>query len=86
MATELSMDALLPAKMAAKAESVGVKKAHAPLATVFVLAILAGAFVALGGVFATSTTAGYRLACRLSEIDRRHCLLAGPHPCGHWRR
>ncbi len=62
MATELSMDALLPAEMAAKAESVGVKKAHAPLATVFVLAILAGAFVALGGVFATSTTAGYAQA------------------------
>jgi formate transporter FocA len=62
MATELSMDALLPGEMAAKAENIGVKKALTPWMTLFVLAMLAGAFVALGGVFATSTTAGFTQA------------------------
>ena len=62
MATELSMDALLPGEMAAKAESIGVKKALTPWATLFVLAILAGAFVALGSVFATTVTAGFAQA------------------------
>ncbi len=52
------MDALLPPEMARKAEDVGVAKAtmsHAPL---FVLAVLAGAFIGLGAMFFTVVTAG----------------------------
>ena len=56
--TGLQLDALLPAEMAAKAEQVGVKKAHLPALSMFVLAVLAGAFIALGAVFSTTAAAG----------------------------
>ncbi len=52
------MDALLPAEMAAKAEELGVKKANMDAITMFALAVLAGAFIALGAVFATTVAAG----------------------------
>lgn len=52
------LDALVPAEMAAKAEQVGVKKAHLPATSMFVLAILAGAFIALGAIFSTTVAAG----------------------------
>jgi formate transporter len=52
------MDALLPPEMAEKAEAVGVKKANLPAAQTFVLAVLAGAFIALGGLFSTTVTTG----------------------------
>ena len=54
----LQLDALLPAEMAAKAEQVGVKKAHLPALSMFVLAVLAGAFIALGAIFSTTVVAG----------------------------
>ncbi|MCC7359531.1 MAG: formate transporter FocA [Anaerolineales bacterium] len=54
----VAFDALLPAEMAAKAEQIGVKKAHLPALSMFVLAVLAGAFIALGAVFATTVAAG----------------------------
>ena len=44
--------------MARKAEQVGVTKAGMDLATTFTLAILAGAFIAVGAAFATTTLAG----------------------------
>jgi formate/nitrite transporter FocA (FNT family) len=56
--SSLSLDALLPAEMAAKAEQIGVRKAAMNSASTFVLAVLAGAFIALGAVFATTVTAG----------------------------
>jgi formate transporter len=52
------LDALIPAEMASRAEQVGVKKAHMNSLSVFVLAILAGAFIALGAVFSTTVVAG----------------------------
>lgn len=52
------VDAVLPPEMAQLAEEVGVRKASLPLAQMFTLAVLAGAFIALGGVFATTVTAG----------------------------
>ena len=51
-------DAFIPAEMAQRAEEIGTKKAAVPASTTFVLAILAGAFIALGAVFATTVTAG----------------------------
>ncbi len=51
-------DALLPPEMAAKAEQIGLKKAHLNSSSMFVLAVLAGAFIALGAVFATTVVAG----------------------------
>jgi formate transporter FocA len=53
-----TLDALLPADMAVKAEQIGVRKAHLNPTSMFVLAILAGAFIALGAVFATTVSAG----------------------------
>lgn len=55
---EPTFDALLPPAMAAKAEQVGVNKAAFATANTFMLAVLAGAFIALGAVFATTVTAG----------------------------
>jgi formate/nitrite transporter len=55
---ELRIDALLPAEMAVRAETLGVQKAEAPVLQTFILAILAGAFIAMGAMFATTVTAG----------------------------
>jgi len=52
-------DAYAPAQVAARVRDVGVTKATAPTATLLALAVLAGAFIALGGLFYTVTiTAG----------------------------
>lgn len=45
-------DALTPPAIARAAEDLGVKKAHYDTATLFVLAILGGAFISFGGFFA----------------------------------
>ena len=58
MATELRIDALLPQEMATRAEYMGERKADMPLLTMFTLATLAGAFIGLGAMFATTTAAG----------------------------
>ena len=52
------IDALLPAEMAAKAEEIGVKKAGLDYGRLFTLAVLAGAFIALGALFSTTVAAG----------------------------
>lgn len=56
--TTTQFDALLPADMAARAEDIGVKKANLDVASMFALAVLAGAFIALGAIFATTVLAG----------------------------
>ncbi len=58
MANEYRIDALLPHEMARKAEDVGVQKAESPSTATFTLAVLAGAFIALGGIFATTVATG----------------------------
>ncbi|MBN1680187.1 MAG: formate transporter FocA [Anaerolineae bacterium] len=58
MEKQLSVDALLPAEMAQKAEAIGIKKAEMDAVATFVLAILAGAFIALGSIFATTVATG----------------------------
>jgi formate/nitrite transporter len=58
MTTEISFDAILPPGMAAKAEELGVKKASLPMLNMLVLAILAGAFISTGAIFATTVSAG----------------------------
>lgn len=57
-ATEARLDALLPAEMASKAADIGVRKAAMAVVPMFVLAVLAGAFIALGAAFATTVAAG----------------------------
>jgi len=53
-------DALLPTEMALKAEDLGVKKVNINWISMLSLAILAGAFIALGSVFYTTVTAGLK--------------------------
>lgn len=54
----ITFDALLPAEMAARAENLGVRKTEMPFLKIFMLAVLAGAFIALGAIFATTVSAG----------------------------
>lgn len=56
--TEVRIDSLLPAEMATRAEYLGVRKAEMPAFTMMMLAILAGAFISLGAIFATTVAAG----------------------------
>jgi formate transporter len=58
MTADVRIDALLPPEMARRAEYLGVRKAEAPAIATFTLAVLAGAFIALGSVFATTVAAG----------------------------
>ena len=52
------IDALLPAEVAEKAEQIGVQKTRLDAVTLLVLAVLGGAFIALGAMFATTVLAG----------------------------
>jgi formate transporter len=62
MANEIQIDAFPPAKMASRMEDVGVAKAGLRTDTMFALAILAGAFIACGAIFATLVTTGLAAA------------------------
>ena len=56
--TSHSMDALMPQEIAVKAEAVGIAKARRDWLTLFVLGVLAGAFIGLGAMFSTTVLAG----------------------------
>lgn len=51
-------DALVPPQMAEKAVQIGIKKAQTDFLSLLMLSILAGAYVAVGAVFATTISAG----------------------------
>lgn len=53
-----SFDALIPKDMAVKAENVGIAKAGLGAYRMFALAILAGAFIAMGANYATTVWSG----------------------------
>ncbi len=71
---DFRIDALLPAEMAARAEQGGIKKAHLDFPHMLALAILAGAFIALGAMFATTVTAG---SSTVTGLDGQVAFLAG---------
>jgi len=58
MAAPLSIDTLLPQEIAKRAEAVGARKCCLPFWPLVTLAILAGAFIALGAIFSTTVSAG----------------------------
>ena len=60
--SEIRIDALLPPEMAARAEFLGVRKAEMPFLKMFMLSVLAGAFISLGAIFATTIGAGVMTA------------------------
>jgi formate transporter len=64
----ITFDAILPASMAVRAEQSGVTRAATDPLTVFVLSILAGAFVAFGAIFATTVTAGGGLSYGVGRL------------------
>lgn len=51
-------DPLLPPEMARRAEEIGIAKAKLDTLSLLTLAVLAGAFIALGAIFMTTTLAG----------------------------
>src|SRR5215203_3216971 len=53
-----NLDALLPADIAKRAEAVGARKCQLAFWPLLTLAILAGAFIALGAIFSTTVSAG----------------------------
>jgi len=53
-----NFDALVPPEMALKAEELGIRKANLDFTRTFVLAVLAGAFIALGAAFSTTVATG----------------------------
>ena len=55
---QFTIDAFPPPKMAERAEDIGVTKAKMDFWTMFGLAVLAGAFIGMGAMFATTVTAG----------------------------
>ena len=55
----LRVDAYAPAEIAARVRDIGVKKTQLDLASLLALAILAGAFIALGGCLSTLSVAGF---------------------------
>jgi formate transporter len=55
---QVRIDAWLPPEMAGRAEMIGVRKAELDFWSMFVLAILAGAFIACGAIFATTVSVG----------------------------
>jgi formate transporter len=53
-----AIDALLPVEIARKAETIGAQKARLDVLSLMSLSVLAGAFIALGAMFATTVLAG----------------------------
>jgi formate transporter len=56
--TAAGLDSLPPQQMARRAEEVGVTKAGLAADKLLTLGVLAGAFIAMGAIFATTVTAG----------------------------
>jgi formate transporter len=62
MSSEVQFDAFPPPKMASRMEEVGVGKSELRAETMFALAVLAGAFIGSGAIFATIVTTGLAAA------------------------
>ncbi|MDD5126987.1 MAG: formate transporter FocA [Dehalococcoidales bacterium] len=58
IAQPFSIDALLPRDMAGKVEEIGIKKVNMDFLSMSALSVLAGAFIALGAIFATVALTG----------------------------
>ncbi len=61
-------DALVPKEMAKKAEASGVAKANLGPLRMFALAVLAGAFIGLGAIFATTVTTGSTMPFGVTKL------------------
>lgn len=70
-------DFLLPKEMAGSAESIGVTKVNAPFHKTFMLAILAGAFIAFGAAFFTTVTANSSFSEGITRLIGGICFSLG---------
>lgn len=74
---EINVDALIPAEMALRAEKIGVTKAKMGRFTLLALGVLAGIFIALGAIFATTVTAPTFIADQATGIQQAVSLPFG---------
>jgi formate/nitrite transporter FocA (FNT family) len=63
-----NMDAYAPAEMPTRVETVGLAKAHLDAATMFALAVLGGAFIALGANLTTVLLTEHGLGYGVSRV------------------
>ena len=64
----LEIDAYIPAQVAERVKQAGIKKANMPLLTMIVLAMMAGAFIALGAIYFTYAITDTGLGASLTKI------------------
>ncbi|MFZ5824771.1 MAG: formate/nitrite transporter family protein [Bacillota bacterium] len=62
------IDAYSPAEVAARVENVGVTKANMPLYRMAALSVLAGAFIAFGGLFFITVTTDVKVGYGLTQL------------------
>ncbi len=79
---DMRIDALLPPEMAQRAEYLGVRKSQMGLLPMFTLAVLAGAFIALGAIFATTIAAGSSLTIKAVDPSGAFIPLTASLPYG----
>jgi formate/nitrite transporter len=70
----VTIDPIMPAAMALRAEESGVKRAATDPVTLLVLSVLAGAFISFGAIFATTVSAG---SIEIGTTDGATALSAG---------
>ncbi|MBK9428156.1 MAG: formate/nitrite transporter family protein [Gammaproteobacteria bacterium] len=70
-------DAYAPAEIAERVLKVGVIKAHMPLLTMWMLAVLAGAFIGLGALFFTLVISDHSLGFANSRVLGGVCFSLG---------
>lgn len=68
MSDIVSFDAYAPAEIARKVEAVGVTKAGLPLVPMFMLGVVAGGFIGLGGLYATLVLSDGTLPFAISRV------------------
>lgn len=68
MAELFGMDAYTPSEIAQRIEQLGVAKARLPLRTMFMLAVLGGAFIGLGAMYSVVVRADHSLGMALRQV------------------
>ena len=68
MAEMFGFDAFSPKEIAARVETIGVAKARLPLLSMFMLAMLAGAFIGLGGLYFVLVRSDPTLGFALGQV------------------
>ena len=81
---QIKLDALTPIEMEEKAELAGISKAKMPAMPMFLLAIAAGAFIGLGGMYYCIIAADPNLGFAAKKMVGWHRLLPSDWPLFSW--